>query len=339
MRIGRIGYLVPALGLLLASCGPSAAPKASPPAGAGTHPQQVSAGPLPGNVYIADEEGNRILEVNPQQQIVWQAQVPAPDDVAPTPGGNLIVNADARDLVYEVNGKTGKIIWSYGHLNHPGNTPGYLSRPEDSFAMSGGRVDITDPGSFLSLVVRKSDHRILWSYGHAGVPGILPGYLWENNDTVPLQNGDFLITEAIPHHARVFEVTPQGKVRWTANLPGITYPSDAMPVGPDRYVIADYTRPGSIDVFNRQGKILWSYGPKSGPGMLNYPSSAEMLSNGNYLVSDDKNDRVVVISPQGKIVWQYGHTGVSSAKPGYLVGNTDAKAAGQLLPPFVPYAR
>jgi hypothetical protein len=36
-------------------------------------------------------------------------------------------------------------------------------------------------------------------------------------------------------------------------------------------------------------------------------------------VTDDCNDRVIVIDPvSNRIVWQYGRTGVAGSRPGYL---------------------
>lgn len=43
------------------------------------------------------------------------------------------------------------------------------------------------------------------------------------------------------------------------------------------------------------------------------------LPNGNILVNDDHNDRVIVISPKtNRIIWQYGHDGVPGRAAGYL---------------------
>ena len=48
-------------------------------------------------------------------------------------------------------------------------------------------------------------------------------------------------------------------------------------------------------------------------------SLALPLPNGNILVNDDYNDRVIVISPKtNRIVWQYGHDGVPGRAAGYL---------------------
>ncbi len=301
----------------------------------------VATGPLGGlNVYICDEKGNRVIEVNTAGQIIWTASVPAPDDVAPTPANTLIVNSDKHSQVFEVSEKTGKILWTYGRYNQPGSGPGQVNHPEDSFGMPNGHVAITDPGNQRVIQVDQSTGRVVWQYGHTGVPGTLPGYVATTNDAVPLAGGGVLITEA--GHAAwnlpptVLEVDKQGLVVWKVSLPQLRYASDAMPVGGGRYVVTNWVKPGSIDVFNRRGKITWSYGPRSGPGMLNHPSSAERLPNGNYLVSDDYNDRVVVIDPHtNRIVWQYGVTGVPGTEPGHLMGPTDAKAAGELLPPYV----
>ena len=70
---------------------------------------------------------------------------------------------------------------------------------------------------------------------------------------------------------------------------------------------------------SQTGRLLWRYRPTSGPGELDHPSLASMLPNGNVIVVDDYNDRIVIIDPRSKrIVWQYGHTAVGGTGPGYL---------------------
>ena len=50
------------------------------------------------------------------------------------------------------------------------------------------------------------------------------------------------------------EITPNGHLVWSTHLP-IAYPSDPQQLGPNRYLVADYTRPGGIYEFNRSGRI------------------------------------------------------------------------------------
>jgi outer membrane protein assembly factor BamB len=298
--------------------------------------------PFTGAIYIADEAGNRIIKVNAQKQILWTARVPSPDDVNPMPnGGPLIVNADARQIVYAVSPKTGQILWTYGHIGQAGSEPGYLYIPEDSYGMPHDQVLITDPGNERAIRINWQTGQILWQYGHTGVESVQPGYLYWTNNAVPLANGDVLITDGaapgLPQ--QLLMVNPAGQLVWHIVLPPvITYPSDAMPVGPGLYALTDYANPAGLYVVNQAGQIVWSYDVSSGPGRLNHASSINRLPNGNFLVSDDQNDRVVVIDPAThRIIWQYGITGVSGSGPDELVGNTDAKAVGEPLPPFVPW--
>jgi hypothetical protein len=59
--------------------------------------------------------------------------------------------------------------------------------------------------------------------------------------------------------------------------------------------------------------------PAGDPGVRGAASLALPLPNGDILVNDDFNNRVIVIDPvTHRIVWQYGHTGVADSKPGYL---------------------
>ncbi len=309
-----------------------------------SHPRPYTLGgsttPFRGDIYIADEAANRILAVNVRRQIVWTAHVPSPDDVNPTPdGGPLIVNADARQIVYAVSPKTGQILWTYGHLGVTGSAPGYLYIPEDSYGLPHGDVLMTDPGNERALVVNIKTGRILFQYGHTGVESIAPGYLYWTNNAVALPNGDVLITDGaragLPQ--QLLMVSPAGTLVWHVTLPkAIVYPSDAMPVGPGLYALTSYTDPAGLYVVNQKGRIVWSYAPQTGPGSLNHASSINRLPNGNFLVSDDQNYRVIVIDPAThRIVWQYGQKGVSGTGPDQLLGNTDSKAAGEALPPYV----
>jgi hypothetical protein len=75
----------------------------------------------------------------------------------------------------------------------------------------------------------------------------------------------------------------------------------------------DYSTAGQVVEFTAAGQRLWRFGG------LNHPSLGLPLPNGDILVNDDFNDRVIVIDPvTSRIVWQYGHKGVPGTAPGYL---------------------
>ncbi len=49
-------------------------------------------------------------------------------------------------------------------------------------------------------------------------------------------------------------------------------------------------------------ELVWELG---GPDQFNWPRDADRLPNGNTLVTDSLNHRVVEVTPQGEIVWEY----------------------------------
>ncbi|HMA47176.1 MAG TPA: PQQ-binding-like beta-propeller repeat protein, partial [Frankiaceae bacterium] len=67
-----------------------------------------------------------------------------------------------------------------------------------------------------------------------------------------------------------------------------------------------------IDVATR--RIVWQYGhygtPGRGAGYLNTPDDAYPLANGDVVVADIRNCRVIEIAPSKQIVRQWGRTGV-----------------------------
>jgi hypothetical protein len=107
-------------------------------------------------------------------------------------------------------------------------------------------------------------------------------------------------------------------------------------VRPGLYVTAGWQSPGILETFDSTGNLHWRYRPRSGDPQLNHPSLAEPLQNGDFLLTDDFNDRVIVIDPHtNRVVWQYGHTGVPGRAPGYL----DRPDGLDLVPPASLLAR
>jgi hypothetical protein len=69
----------------------------------------------------------------------------------------------------------------------------------------------------------------------------------------------------------------------------------------------------------KTGKVTWEYHARSGEPMLDHPSLALELPNGNIVANDDQRHRVIVIDRATKaIVWQYGVTDIPGHAPGYL---------------------
>ena len=97
---------------------------------------------LPGPVLIADRDNNRLIEVSPAGRILWR--FPTPGDLAP--------------------GETFKL-------------------PDDAFFSPDGRdVIVTQEDDFVISVIDVARGRIVYRYGHPGVPGSEPGYVHNPDD-------------------------------------------------------------------------------------------------------------------------------------------------------------
>ncbi len=277
----------------------------------------IAQNPLGVNIYICDSKNNRIIEVNPQKQIIWQMTgIQDPDDVQVYKKNILIVNQENYNRVIEINTQTKQIIWSYGHLGVPGYQPGYLGRYlDDSFMLPGGNVLITDAGNMRAIAVNKTG-QIVWQYGHTGVVSTNPGYLAAPDDAMPIPGQSILITDVANHTA--IDVNPNNKtINWKVSIPEF-YPSDVVTLPSGNLLSTDWVTPGKIQVITKQGQAIWTYQP-TGMNTLNHPSSAQLLPNGNYLIVDDRNNRVFVLNPKTKqIVWQYGITGQAGIGPDML---------------------
>lgn len=326
--------LVPAAAALLLTTGCGAG---SPVALHRPRPHPPS--PLPGPIFICDGKANRILEVGPSKHILWEMTgIEDPDDVQVYAPHRLVVNQEDGHRVVIIDTRTKRVIWSYGHLNHPGSGPGYLNLPDDSYHLPNGNILIDDANNQRVIQVSPGG-QVVWQFGHTGVPGTLAGYLIGPNDAVPQADGTFLITNVgnprIPGSASVEEVTVQKQVLWRLPLP-LAYPSDALLEPGHRLLVADWVKPGAVFLFGSHGQVLWEYRPQ-GPQALNHPSSAQLLPNGDVLICDDRNDRILVVKPtgprSGRVVWQYGHTGLASTAPGYLDDPSGVALAQPMLSP------
>ena len=283
--------------------------------------------PFSGQLMIADRGNNRILVVNAQKQVLWRFPSKAhpappggfyfPDDAFFIHGGKgIISNEEQNERIVQLSYPAGKLLWSYGHPGVTGSEPGYLHEPDDAYLLKDGTVSVADAQNCRVLLISDAK-KILKEFGSPeSCSHEPPNLLGSPNGDTPLANGDILVSEV--NGSYIDEITPAGKLIWSVQLP-IEYPSDPQQLGPDRYLVADYTKPGGIYEFNRAGKILWSYSPTSGNRMLNHPSLAERLPNGLIATNDDYRDRVVIIDPRTKkIVWQYGTTGEPGTGPDHL---------------------
>ena len=313
-----------------------------------TPPARAQAAPgLDRNILIADRGNNRIIEVTPDKQIVWEYHFNGlppgygADDAFFSPDNSqVIANLEFANIVVIIDYATRKIVWQYG-TTIPGGGLNQVYRPDDSYLLPDGNVTIADIGNCRVIVVSPA-RKIVRQYGRTDQCLADPGYYDEPDGATPLPNGNILISAIVSR--RISEVTPDGRIVYSFVGPAL-YPSDANPTWRGTIIVADYLPNGVIYELGRTGQVLWQYGPFSPLNSqhrdLDRPSLAVMLPNGNVIASDDYHHRIVVIDKQSQeIVWQYGHTGIFGDGPDYLYApdgldwrhNGEATAAGIASP-------
>lgn len=315
-----------------------------------------------GNILIADQFNNRVIEVNPlTHEIVWQfgngSSVAGPHSVVGTNDAQRIgpltliagtgapagtepecPNGCADNRVFIVTAE-GRIIWQYGEAGVTGSGPNQLNTPVQNTFLPNRHVLITDQGNQRVIEVNM-DKQIVWQYGMTGVAGCEANQLNNPNSAELLENGHILISDE--SNNRVIEVTRAGQIVWSygscrdsSPISGAAF-SSRLPNGDT--LITDSNNSRAVEV-NAAGDVVWQYFTNNRAGSIAQPlpTRAVRLKNGNTLISDQFNHQVIEVNPAGDIVWSQGMIAVMGRGFNQLNGPYDAKVIGDytgLTPPF-----
>lgn len=206
-----------------------------------------------------------------------------------------------RNRVLKTDRK-GNIPWKYGDSENQ-----KLLRPNFAELLLNKNVLISDTDLHRVIEVNIETNEIVWQYGTDGIPGDGPNQLNKPRSAIRLQNGNTLITDQ--GNTRVIEVNPNHEIVWefggVSNLGGPFYAIRLRKTT----LITDWTNHVVIEIDNQSKNIIWQYGTskKSGntPGFLSYPEYATKLINGNTLIADTRNNRILEVNKEGQIVWQF----------------------------------
>ena len=232
---------------------------------------------------IADRDNNRVIIVSPSRRIVWRfpaagaggsgAQLSQPDDAFVSADGRFISSnqefAEAIALITLT--RHPGLVWRYGHRGVQGSAPGYLAHPDDAYLLANGQIQLADIINCRVLWLDRAK-RIVRELGSAGnCVHDPPTALSDPNGDTPLPDGGVLVTEI---GGWVDRLDAHGRLVWSITTP-TDYPSDAQLMPDGNVLVASYTSPGRIDIISPRGRVLWTYGPASGPGSLDHPSLAQ----------------------------------------------------------------
>jgi len=278
---------------------------------------------LPLNVLIADRDNNRLISISPKGQVVWTLAQNAPGDAyLSRTGRTAIISEHAESIVLMRRVDSGAIAYRYGHTRKPGFADNYLSDPMAAQETNSGDMVIADTGNCRILFIPPGRHHVpklvLGRHGVCVHHVLSQPFTFARPDSAfPTSDGGLVVTEASP--AWVDILSANYSLISNIELTGFTAPVDANEFGSGDLIVTDRTHPGRIEEFTSTGTVLWTYRSTTVQGELDRPSAAQVLPDGDVIVADSGNDRVVVIDPKtDQIVWQYGHTGMPGVAFGYL---------------------
>ena len=317
-----------------------------------------------GDVLIADQYNNRVIELDSRKRIVWSfgdgsstaspTSIVAPNDAERIGSYTLIAGtgapagaeptckdgcADNRVVLVD---RYGKIAWQYGQAGVTGDGPDQLNAPVCAVYLPNGHVLIADQGNQRVIEVN-GRKEIVWQYGQTGVAGAADGQLNNVNSAELLDNGNVLIADE--NNNRVIEVTRDKKIVWSYGSPSDTTTLNgaafASRLDDGDTLITDANNNRIVEV-DRTGKVVWSYVTSARPGSVAAPNPTRALRllDGNTLISDQNNHQVIAVNHAGKIVYSVGKLGVSGNGDGELNGPYDAKVIGDyngITSPFSGY--
>jgi hypothetical protein len=319
----------------------------------------------PGNILIADQFNNRVIEIDRQGQIVWSFGRGPRDFSAKSivgvndtervgrdtlmagtgiPAGvdafckNAAGCADNRVMLVDPNGK---IVWQYGTFGVTGSGPNQLNAPVQATWTPTKTVFITDQGNQRIIEV---DHagNIRWQYGQTGVAGSGFDQLNAPNSAELLDNGNVLISDE--SNNRVIEVDRNKNIVKTftagGTLNGVAF---ASRLANGHTLITDANNSRIVEV-DKNDNVVWQYltNLETGSNPTPAPTRAVQTENGQIIISDQFNQRVLVIKKSTKqVIAQYGHLnhagyGTTSTREG-LFAPYDAKVIGDFTGLTAPY--
>lgn len=171
----------------------------------------------------------------------------------------------------------------------------------------GGSILIADQFNNRVIEIDRNTHRVFWHFGNGSdLPG--PKSIVGVNDAERFDGFTLISGTGIP---------PSNPA-----LPGCADPISGCP--DNRVLIVDHA-----------GDILWQYGKAgitgAGPNELNTPVHSLFLTSfpqhpgPHVLITDQGNQRVILVNLKHHIVWQYGTTGVAGNGPDQLSNPNSAE--------------
>ena len=279
----------------------------------------------PGNVLISDQFNNRVIETDPNGNIIWSFGL-GPNDFSArsiigvndaqrvgdftlmagtgTPAGVIPQAPDGvPDNRVVLVDRNGKIVWQYGQCGQTGSGPNLLDTPVQSTWLPNAHVLITDQAN--NRIIEVNLHKqIVWQYPGSNTND--SDQLSGPNSAELLENGHVLIADQ--GNNRAIEVTSGDQIVKTFTAGGtanIVAFASRLENGDTLLTDAGNSRAVEVDT---NDVVVWQFvtDTDSNSVAAPLPTRAVRLKNGDTLISDQFNNRVIRVSPEGAIVASQG---------------------------------
>ncbi|WP_435127468.1 aryl-sulfate sulfotransferase [Halobaculum sp. D14] len=263
-----------------------------------------------------------LVAVNPDGSTKWQFDGSKHGanwfyDVDPLDNGNLLVVSTNRDgtLVFELNPETKEMVWRE-HLDiHDTHDVDML--PSGNLVVANMRQwnESAERSDDRVFVYNRTTDEVLWEWTfRKHYPNSTDGGFskdWTHvNDVDRIAPGEFLVSPRNFDQAIVINRSTKAiEYRLGADGNHDVLHEQHNPdwlvseSGNPTVLVADSENDRVVEYAKRGGEWVetWSVGT----GQLSWPRDADRLPNGNTLIVDSLNHRVIEVTPTGKIVWEY----------------------------------
>ena len=208
-------------------------------------------------------------------------------------------------------------------FDYEGNTIWYYDdRGSDIEMLPDGNImymKTLSNGGFVRIV-NYTDKSTIWEYNPSGAE-ILD---WTHDADI-LPWGDILIadtTDDATHQDEVLIVDYATKnIEWKYICDENSYPNDVdyLPNGNiliclrnyDMVIEVNYTACKDLGTVIYPNYVVWSYGETGNYALMNHQHNPDRLPNGNTIICDSQNDRIIEVDPAGTLVWIYDGNGTT----------------------------
>jgi outer membrane protein assembly factor BamB len=131
--------------------------------------------PLADGGLLVTEIGGWIDRLDRRGRLVWSIRSPIayPSDAQLLPGGRILVAGFTIPGKIVILDRRGHVRWSFGAASGRN----MLAKPSLAIQLSNGMIAANDDYNHRVIVIDLRRKRIVWQYGHTGIPGSSRGYL------------------------------------------------------------------------------------------------------------------------------------------------------------------